>query len=204
MTGKSAPEPPRWQWRNLVTVTAAGTLQQADVLRARLAMEEIDAYVPNENTTTWAWYLQRAIQPGGIPVMVPSEQVDRALAVLAEIGQPTTFDQAPGEQDDRDAPQGAEESSPPVSPDQYAASAFRSGLLAVLFWPLAIPTLWFFLRAIVACGRAPVENRRTFQQRMLGALVIGILLPVSFTALLLADGSVAGHVAHLLRSLSKP
>lgn len=97
----------------LVTITTAATVLDAEVICSALRAAGIYAFVPNENSSTMLPHMIGAINPDGVPVIVRSADAQAARAVLGGKGAPPpprrTGDRAgpdrPGSRkDDRYAP----------------------------------------------------------------------------------------------------
>jgi phosphoribosylformimino-5-aminoimidazole carboxamide ribonucleotide (ProFAR) isomerase len=66
----------------LVTVAVAGSLQEADVIRATLQREGIDAVILGELTTSTLSHVMPVVAPHGVRVAVATERSHEARAIL--------------------------------------------------------------------------------------------------------------------------
>jgi hypothetical protein len=147
-----------------VVVATAGTLQQADVMRAALEMAGIPVFVPHELSSNWMAHWGVAVNPRGIEIAVHAKDVQAAREVL----RPHLAGRAPEEQ----AP----------SPDRYAESAYRAAFYAILLPPIVAACLYYFVRAARAQRTRPPENPKQFTRRLLVAFVVRILLPLAWAS----------------------
>jgi hypothetical protein len=117
------------------TATVAPDLAAAQIVRGALEAEGITCFLPDEQTAGQLWHLSRAL--GGIRVEVRAEDLDRARAVLEEVGQ---GGEAP------DPSEAHEEVSPA---ERMANRALKISVLGFLLWPLFHPyALSLGLRAL--------------------------------------------------------
>jgi hypothetical protein len=68
-------------------IAVAGTtrnVQEADLMAAVLNSADIPAWVEGGSTSTWYWYMQYALHPGGIRVLVPTGRLAEAQSLIAE------------------------------------------------------------------------------------------------------------------------
>jgi hypothetical protein len=140
---------------DLVVVTGASSVAQADMIAAVFQAEGIDAVVYDANISTWMPHWQSAIHSQGIPIAVPSDQLSQAREILAR--------RADAEDDD--------ESAPPVSrADLLARRAFFLSLFCVipLFIPVAVVSL---LQACFVGAGTPADERKEFTPYFVFALV---------------------------------
>jgi len=127
-----------------VVVTTAGTLQQADVMRAALEAAGIPVFIPNELSSNWMAHWGVAVNPRGIEIAVPRKHAAEARAVL---------NLPPAE---KPAPKKAPKQH--FTPDDYAEKAFRAALYWCWFPPLALLMAYYFLRALVSRTIEPVQQ----------------------------------------------
>jgi len=80
-------DPEAYQDGGLAVATTAGNVQEADFLAAMLQGEGIPAWVEGGSTSTWYWYMQYALHPGGIRILVPMGRLADAQALLAQHGE---------------------------------------------------------------------------------------------------------------------
>ena len=160
----------------------AATLEEATVIRAVLAGNDIFAHVQGALATGTMPHLALAINPGGVRVMVPATDLDRARRVLAT-AEPVEYEDQEIEQRDAAAFE--------TSPDRYAQSAYRASLLYLMCPPLVLFVPYYFFRALRARGRQPVRDKRRFRRHMAVALIVGILIPWFFIFWVLGWAAIA-------------
>src|SRR5687768_16516652 len=130
---------------DLVPIAAFDSPLTANIARGRLEAEGISAFLANEHTVETQWLWTNAI--GGVKLLVPANEADRARAVLAdaETAPGASADVMPeveGEIGDRPTeewePDSAAVPEPydqPSSREEDAARALKSAVLGLLFCP---------------------------------------------------------------------
>ncbi len=175
---------------DLVSIAAFDSPLTANIARGRLEAEGISAFLANEHTVETQWLWTNAI--GGVKLLVPAGEEQRARAVLADaqaaaaqnseasydvaadFGQPTA-----GEVEQ--PPAFSEPDDQPSSREQDAARSLKSAVLGLLFCPLQLYTAWLLFLVVV--NDEPLRKRYFWYA--VGAA--GLLLPY----LLLGAGLVA-------------
>jgi len=109
---------------HLVTLARFDWALQADLARCRLAASGIEAFLPDEYTTSLCWHYARAL--GGIRLQVNQEDADDADAILEDSSQP------PGE---------------PIltAHEQVTDRALRSAVFGTILFPLGLYALYLLL-----------------------------------------------------------
>jgi len=77
---------------HLTIVAKYGTPEEAHLIRNRLESSGIRAFLDGEVTSGWAWHFANAL--GGVKVLVPDQDAERAAAILDE------FDEEAGDEAD--------------------------------------------------------------------------------------------------------
>lgn len=145
--------------RDMVEVARVAALDQADVLRSRLAGEEIDVMIPGERTTNTLAYMGPAVNPRGVRLLVPADQAGRAREVLASLPSPR-----PAADDRPEA-------------DRYAGSAATLSVFALAVMPLVPFVVYLGVRAILAARREPPGEPRAYRTNLIVAGVLTALSP---------------------------
>ncbi len=138
----------------LTTVATYFEPIQADLARSRLGDEGIPAFIQGGEFASMAWHLTIANQ--GVKVQVPTEDAERALAILSE-----TSPAGGQEHGDEHWPQTGEETgliddreieAEPLQTirEQNADRAFRGAVIGVLFMPLQLYVFWLLLKVFVS------------------------------------------------------
>jgi hypothetical protein len=114
-------DPEAYQDGGLAAAATAPSVNEADLMAGMLCDAGIPAWVEGGGTATWYWYMQNALHPGGIRILVPVARLDEARTLVAEHGQ------AAPDQPDEAAPDSATEAAPnsateaaPDQPDEAA------------------------------------------------------------------------------------
>jgi len=158
--------------RKFVAVATARTLPEADIIRARLEAEGILVFIPSERMSNIAWHMLPAIQPCGIPVMVPADRAEQALQVIAEASRPADWDEELTGWDGAEAPGGE------PTANGYAERAHRSAFLAFFTLVLVPVTFYLYVLARRTSRTKGVWDRRRYRRHMRVALWLGIILPL--------------------------
>jgi hypothetical protein len=139
----------------LTTVATYFEPIQADLARSRLGGEGIPAFIQGGEFASMAWHLTIANQ--GVKVQVPTEDAERALAILSETspagGQedgdelwPQIAENEAGFSDDREV-----EAEPlQTVREQNADRAFRGAVIGLFFLPLQLYVFWLLLKVFVS------------------------------------------------------
>ena len=155
----------------LVVITSLPTLEQADVTRATLQAEGIDAVILDENTAS-TLHMSFATYSDGIRVAIRARDVPKARQVL-------------------NLPDG-EEVEPSSEADTLAAAAYRLAFFSCIFPPLLFVTFGFFLRAARAGQTHRPVDPYLYRKHLLYAFFLGVLLPAAAVAALIAWGAPIG------------
>ena len=139
--------------QELVFVATFDNPLLANIAKGRLEAEGIPAFLHNERFVEMQWLWANA--SGGIGLLVPPTDEQRARAILAE---PAGKD-APGDSDEvAESPEEVEEVlDPPNLRELDAARAIKSAVLGLLFCPLQIYTAWLLI--MVAMADEPLRPR---------------------------------------------
>jgi hypothetical protein len=105
----------------LVTITTAATVFDAEVMCAALRAAGIQAFVPNENSSTMLPHMIGAINPNGVPVVVRSSDVPAAQAVLTGKAPPSAGHRRGQAGPDRPGSRKDDRYAPPPGPDEEQA-----------------------------------------------------------------------------------
>jgi hypothetical protein len=147
----------------LCCVAQAGSISEADILRATLQAEDIEVYIDGENAAVMLPHLQYAMHAGGgVRVLVREDDLDRARATLE--GQKSI---------DIDPPEPT-----PTTPDSLMRHAVGMAAAGLLLFPLVL----LALNSAVSAKRLahyqqpanPREYRRNFRW-VLALLVVDVL-----------------------------
>jgi len=140
----------------LTTVATYFEPIQADLARSRLEGEDIPTFIEGGEFASMAWHLSLANR--GIKVQVPTEQAERASALLSKAslasaghkqgdeGRAEADEKEPEFDDDREA----EDEPEPTVREQNADRAFRGAAMGLLFLPLQLYVFWLLLRVFVS------------------------------------------------------
>ena len=170
---------------SFVVVATVATLQQADVIRAVLEMNDVPATIPGEYATNTLAHVGMGLNPHGVRVSVASRDEQKAREILDR--------EHAGGPDVEDWPKAQPEQT---LPEDFARRACWAALLS-WFFPLILPAaVYNFVKALRAAGRGcrQVEDREIFQRRMTIAVLLALLAIAVWVALPLlgAYGLLAG------------
>lgn len=171
-----------------VVVATAGTLQQADVMRAALEAAGIPVFIPHELSSNWMAHWGVAVNRRGIEIAVPQKHLAQARAVL---NLPAA---------DQPAPKKAPKEH--LTPDDYAEKAFRAALYWCWFPPIALLMAYYFLRALIGRTMEPVQQPDRYARHLVLAFVMGIVLPGIFVLIVLE--TTLGGISQWLSSGAWP
>jgi hypothetical protein len=152
---------------DLLPVATAATVEEAEIIRARLEAEGIPAFIPNAATTEWMPHMSIAINPYGVAVIVPAGRLEAARQVL----DPGTKNPAP-----RGADGPAE-----TDADLWARRAAFAAVFAWLFPPLAIYSFVCVFRAAKAKRLQAPINKDAYDRNVFAAVVVSIGLSAATT-----------------------
>jgi hypothetical protein len=128
--------------KSLVTVANFGDVFEANLAKAMLESEGIQAHLADGELASMAWHLTGAV--GGVKLQVLSSDEDAARALLAaakshgDAGEAEDWEDAEEFTEDSDAEPSptAESDGAPTSREQSADRALRGALLGILFFPI--------------------------------------------------------------------
>jgi hypothetical protein len=149
----------------LTTVATYFEPIQADLARARLEGEGIRAFIEGATFASMDWHLSLANR--GVKVQVPTEDAERASALLrnpsraahVEHGgdESTDFDNGDAEEDDD---QETEDEWELTVRDESAERAFRGAVFGLLFFPIQFYVFWLLLKVFVSDEPLSPRSRR--------------------------------------------
>jgi hypothetical protein len=138
------PDPTPLAEPTFMTVATAPDLAAANVLRGALEAEDIECFIPDEQTAGALWHLSGAL--GGVRIQVNTADEARARAVLDDLGEPS------------DRTDAAEEVSPA---DRAATRSLRIAVVGIFIWPLLHPySLSLALRSLRDGAISPRGRRQ--------------------------------------------
>ena len=148
-------DPEAYQDGGIAVVGTTRNVQEADLMAAVLNSAGIPAWVEGGNTATWYWYMQYALHPGGIRVLVPTGRLAEAQALLAEHDQATKERASPGPaKTQAEAPEPAE----PEDPAWPLYRRARGLAYLLLIGPLAPVVFVLACRLLVKIRRHRKQN----------------------------------------------
>ena len=150
----------------LVTIAAAPSVLNANIIVTTLEAEGITAFIPDENTSTILSHMNFAINPYGIRVVVSADDVEAAAEILGHTRPAGESDSDGEEAEDQDA----------TEAETYARRSARSALFCWLLPPTAILTLYWLVKALRAAADDPPGDRKTFNRNLWAAAWLGIVL----------------------------
>ena len=170
----------------LVTLARASSLQEADVLRAALGMNGIEAFIQGELAANTLSHLGLGLNPGGIQILVREADAPRAVEILRRAPGPgeARSDGKSGEnspQDESDEDPAVLGYARPETPDPNALArrAMLSAIFGLLvFGPLLLLSIYYAVRALKAAGEFQVEHPGKFRLHLVVVLVL--VLPVVY------------------------
>ncbi len=130
-------------WEERVAVAAFSLPWEAEVARARLEAEGIDAVLGDEHLIRLDWFVSQAV--GGVKVLVPRSEAEAAAALLAESREVPEVGLAT-EEDALGDPRCPSCLSTNLTYERWSRAAFVASLLS-----LGFPIPWF--RPRYRCGR---------------------------------------------------
>lgn len=142
---------------SLISIAVFDTADQASLAKSTLEDAGIKAVLDGENTVQWNWYLGNAV--GGIKLVVADSDADSARGVLADRDQVAVLQPEAIPEEMSDECQGepllvaaaAEEpEQEPNEREKNAESAFRTAVVALLFFPMEIYAFWLIYKVFVA------------------------------------------------------
>lgn len=152
---------------DLVDIAAFDSPLTANIARSRLEAEGISAFLDSEHTVGTQWLWTNAI--GGVKLLVPAADAERAKAVLAdaEAGADAATESPSEVADDLgERPTEEWEQEPAAIPEPYdqpssreedAVRALKSAVLGLVFCPLQLYTAWLLI--LVVTNREPLRKR---------------------------------------------
>ncbi len=182
--------------QRMATVYRAGSVEDAAMVRIKLAGAGIDAFIQGENAAVALGYIGPGLNTWGIQVLVPAADAEHAEAVLneavaREVGEPPSENRGAYKDDegaDRPAPTAGAEPvvlnyAQGISADDYARRALVALAFFLIFPPVALVSLYCAIKAKQEAHRSGVEQPNTFRRRLITAW-IGLAL---FAALCVAS-----------------
>ena len=160
----------------LKVVAAAGSVEEADLIRTALGAAGLEAIVLDANFSAWMPHLALGVGRGGVRVAVAARDVPAAEEILHR-----SVDRA--------------ESAPDASgklplPSEEAGELARRACLAGLFtWlvlPMVLLTVYYLIKAVRSARRNGVANPGALRRRFWAAVVLGVILPLVALVLLLS------------------
>jgi len=112
-----------------VVIAAYNSPIEAQLARSRLEAEDIPADLVDEHTVSIGTHLALAV--GGVKVRVLEGDVERAQALLAQVGE---FQLVDNDEDD-DEEEDEDSLVPRAPPDELATRALSSGVIGAIFFP---------------------------------------------------------------------
>jgi len=146
-------DPEAYQDGGLAVAGTTRNVQEADLMAAVLNSAGIPAWVEGGSTSTWNWYMQYALHPGGIRVLVPTGRLAEAKSLIAK--QEQTAKERAGPTPPQ--PEAAESEDP----EDPAWPLYRRarGLAFLLLIPLLAPLLFVLaVRLFLAIRRHSKEQ----------------------------------------------
>jgi hypothetical protein len=159
-----------------VVVAAFTGVPEAEIARSALEAEGIEAILQGDQLIGVAWHLSNAV--GGVRVVVPAAQEERARAVLAGLDPGQQAEVEAGEEEAApalDAAGGAAAGPEEGPADLLAKRAWLSTLIGFLILPplLHLWSLWLLLQARRAGGpRTEAGKRFAFRAVAVDLLVL--------------------------------
>ncbi len=166
------PDAPAAYAGKLCCVAQAGSISEADIIRATLQAADIEVYIDGENAAVMLPHLQYAMHPGGIGVLVRESDLEKARDALE--GQ-KSIDIEPSE-------------PAPTTPDSLMRHAVGMAAVGLLLFPLALLAINAAARAKRLARHQPPANRREYRRNVrsvLVLLVVDVLLACYLLSLLL-------------------
>lgn len=143
----------------LCCVAQAGSIGEADILRATLQAEDIEAYIDGENAAVMLPHLQYALHAGGgLRLLVRENDLGRARAALE--GQKSIDIQPAG--------------PVPRTPEGLTRQAVGFAVAGIAFAPLALGSLCYAATAIGLARTQPPANRREYRRNLWTVLVLAL------------------------------
>ena len=124
----------------LVTLVAVRSDSEANIIRAVLAGEGIEAFIPGQIASGMLPHLTNALNPNGVEVLVPTEQLDQAREVLESTHRPPP-------QEELRTP---EANQPPSPCELYAKKALATAGYSWLLVPFLLLAAYYAVRALCA------------------------------------------------------
>ncbi len=164
-----------------VVLIRVASVQQADMIVGWLHGEGIAAVVGGGYATTMAPYLQQAINPRGVEVLVPADRAAEAQALL-EDHEPPSAPTQPDVQPPADEPN-EDDINEHAADDMARRAALASvfGLLSIVLLPMA---WWLLIRAISEAERQPPDNPGRYRVMVMIAFLFAVVGPFLLTLLL--------------------
>jgi hypothetical protein len=178
-TGKSS---------DFVVVAVVGTLRDADVTRMVLEGFGIQAIIIGESTTNVLAHVSLGLNPRGVRLAVPANDVPRALEIIA--------DDRGVAGDDSASPR---KRLPPTRAEEYAQRAFWAALMS-WFFPILLPAVIYDLvkaRQAAGEGGRRLRDPRRYRRDMTKAMLLFLPLAVGILGLMILG--VCGIVGVSLR-----
>jgi hypothetical protein len=173
-------DPEAYQDGGLVPATTAYSVQEADLVAARLNSEGIPAWVEGGAMTSWNWHMTLGMHAGGVRILVPARRLADAAAVLAERGR------------GKDAPPGAAAVAAEEDPEDPAHPLYRRacGLACLLLVGPTYPVLMvlevLLLRKMWRLRRehgVTPELRKAWRIALFSCAYLGLFLAVAVCVL---------------------
>jgi hypothetical protein len=168
----------------LTTIATYYVPIQAELARSRLEADGIPAFIEGGEFASMAWHLLLANQ--GIKVQVPTEDAERAAALLKVASQTADHghaDEGGPEADANEAEDddgGPADEPPPTGREQNADRAFRGAVIGLLFLPLQLYVFWLLLKVFIS--EEPLSERLRNRAFVAAAINLPLIVVLGFFA----------------------
>ncbi len=156
---------------------------EADLARGRLQADGIRVFIEGSGFASMNWPLSMGNR--GVKLQVPTEDAERATAILNELSQANDEDAGEDEwsETDDDEADAYGKQEPDDEPEltvreQIADRAFRGAVLGVLFLPIQFYVFWLLLRVFVS--DEPLSSRLRGRALIAAAINLPLIVLISF------------------------